>query len=109
MKLTKSAINLIEQRYCSHGEKPNNVFPRVGKALATQMNSDEDAEQFTTVMEELDFLPNSPCIRNAGYSNQVKACFVLPVEDSMESIFKTLYRSASCTINCSLSCGKKEF
>jgi len=74
MKLTDSAIDLMRQRYCSHGEKPNDVFPRVAKAVASQMNSDPDAKQFLKIMEDLDFLPNSPCLRNAGYSNQVKAC-----------------------------------
>ena len=94
MELTESAINLMKQRYCSHGEKPKDIFPRVGKAISAVMNGDEDGKEFTKIMQDLDFLPNSPCIRNAGYSNQVKACFVLPVEDSMESIFQTLYRSA---------------
>ena len=46
MKLTKSAINLMKQRYCNQGEKPNDVFPRVAKALSAQMNSDEDASRF---------------------------------------------------------------
>ena len=94
MKLTEAGMNLLKQRYCSHGEKPKDVFPRIGKTLSAVMNGDDDAKQFTKIMEDLDFLPNSPCIRNAGYSNQVKACFVLPVEDSMESIFTTLQRSA---------------
>lgn len=94
MKLTNSAISLMKQRYCNTGEKPKDVFPRVAKALSAQMNSDEDANRFLEVMENLDFLPNSPCLRNAGYSNMVKACFYLPIEDSMESIFKTLQQSA---------------
>jgi ribonucleoside-diphosphate reductase alpha chain len=94
MKLTESAKYLIEQKYCSHGENPAKVFPRVGNTIMSVMKEDEDSKQFTKIMEDLDFLPNSPCIRNAGYSNQVKACFVLPVEDSMESIFTTLQRSA---------------
>jgi len=94
MKMTEDAVNLLKNRYCIHGEKPEEVFDRVGKAISSQLNGDEDAKQFTDVMKNLDFLPNSPCIRNAGHSNQVKACFVLPIEDSMESIFKTLQQSA---------------
>jgi len=94
MEMTTAAKDLMKKRYCSHGESMKDIFPRVGKALAAQMKDDEDAKQFTKVMEDLDFLPNSPCLRNAGYSNQVKACFVLPIEDSMESIFSTLHRSA---------------
>jgi len=94
MNLTESARDLLKKKYCSPDEKPEEVFKRVGKAIESQMNGDPDAQQFTKIMEDLDFLPNSPCIRNAGYSNQVKACFVLPIEDSMESIYQTLYRSA---------------
>jgi len=46
------------------------------------------------MMSELDFLPNSPCIRNAGYGNMNKACFVLPIEDSVSGIYRTLWQSA---------------
>jgi len=94
MELTDAAISLMEQRYCNTNEEPKDVFPRVGNTLKGFMNGDDDAERFTQIMEDLDFLPNSPCLRNAGLSNQVKACFVLPIDDSMESIFQTLQRSA---------------
>jgi ribonucleoside-diphosphate reductase alpha chain len=94
MELTDSAISLLRQRYCNTGESPKDVYPRVATALGKMQNGEDWASKFQAVMESGEFLPNSPCLRNAGFSNQVKACFVLEIEDSMESIFKTLHNSA---------------
>jgi ribonucleoside-diphosphate reductase alpha chain len=94
MELSASAINLMKQRYCNTGEEPKDVFPRVASALGKMVNGEDRTVEYQNAMENLDFLPNSPCLRNANMSNQLKACFVLPVEDSMESIFTTLQRSA---------------
>jgi ribonucleotide reductase alpha subunit len=74
MNLTPSAIDLIKKKYCNNNETPEDVFDRVGNAISSVMNGDDDAKLFTKIMKDLDFLPNSPCIRNAGLSNQVKAC-----------------------------------
>jgi len=90
MELSASAINLMKQRYCNTGEEPKDVFPRVASALGKMVNGEDRTVEYQNAMENLDFLPNSPCLRNANMSNQLKACFVLPVEDSMESIFTTL-------------------
>ena len=53
-----------------------------------------EEQEFFTVMQDNLFLPNSPCLRNAGYDNMLKACFVLPIDDNMKSIFGTLYQAA---------------
>ncbi|HVN66420.1 MAG TPA: adenosylcobalamin-dependent ribonucleoside-diphosphate reductase [Methanomicrobiales archaeon] len=86
MPLTEPAEVLLRARYVNPGESPAQVFPRVAAAVDTAK-----AGEFRRVMEELLFLPNSPTLMNAGTNiGQLSACFVLPVEDSIESIFRTL-------------------
>lgn len=88
--LNKNAINLLETRYCHPGEKADDVFKRVAKYLAS---TKKEEKQFYKIMNELKFLPNSPCLRNAGHGNMLSACFVLPIEDSMDSIFEALHNA----------------
>lgn len=88
MKLTDDARRILQTRYCREKENPEDIFKRVAKAVG---KANKREEEYKTVLENLDFLPNSPCIRNAGFSNMAKACFVLPVGDSMDSIFKALH------------------
>jgi len=79
-------------------ETPDEMFWRVAWAVANMEHqfaySDsvrETASSFFQMMKALDFLPNSPTLMNAGLpKGQLSACFVLPIEDSMESIFGTL-------------------
>ena len=94
MNLNDNAISLLRQRYCRNGEQPVDVFKRTANAIGSITNGSNKTKEFLNVMEGLDFLPNSPCLFNAGISDQLKACFVMGIEDSMESIFKTLYQSA---------------
>lgn len=69
-------------------ESPEGLFRRVAGAIAR--NKSEEQE-FYSLMSRLEFLPNSPTLMNAGTDlGQLSACFVLPVEDSLESIFTTL-------------------
>jgi len=64
------------------------MFQRVSSFLSS--NEEENQEYFDT-MSNLDFLPNSPCLVNAGNENaNLSACFVLGIEDSIESIYSTL-------------------
>ena len=97
-ELTDSAIQLLRDRYCTHGEEPKDIFPRIAKEISKHTpgrNGNTKIEkEYLDMMENLDFLPNSPCIRNAGWSNMNKACFVLPVEDSIAGIYRALKQSA---------------
>jgi ribonucleoside-diphosphate reductase alpha chain len=79
-------------------ETPEQMFARVAWAVASverrYVSATEvraTAESFSRLMQSLEFLPNSPTLVNAGLPDgQLSACFVLPIEDSMDSIFGTL-------------------
>ena len=106
MFLTERAKTVLEIRYLLKNEKgevvetPQQMFHRVANYVATaeefyEGNSSEWAEKFHELLSSLRFLPNSPALMNAGKPKaQLAACFVLPVEDSIESIFKTLMDAA---------------
>ena len=106
--LNENAMKVLSKRYLkkdSDGnpiEKAEDLFFRVAENIAQadkiygeDSNLDKTIEEFYTMMANLDFLPNSPTLMNAGRPlQQLSACFVLPVEDSMESIFETLKHTA---------------
>jgi ribonucleoside-diphosphate reductase alpha chain len=79
-------------------ESPGEMFRRVAwevakveRQFSSSADVQETARSFIDMMQALEFLPNSPTLMNAGLPNgQLSACFVLPLEDSMESIFRTL-------------------
>lgn len=107
-KLSDNALVVLNGRYLKKDpegnviERPDEMFRRVAKNLAqadrlydpgAKISASE--EEFYTLMSELLFLPNSPTLMNAGRDlQQLAACFVLPVEDSLESIFETVKNSA---------------
>ena len=105
-KLNVNAMEVLKARYLLRDEQANivetpaNLFARVAKAIAkVDSNYGEDALEseriFYEMMAKLEFLPNTPTLFNAGTSSgQLSACFVLPVEDSLESIFATVKNMA---------------
>jgi len=107
-QLTKNAVTVLERRYLKKDcqgriiESPADMFRRVADAVAAadkKFNSDADiisvAEKFYAFMSNLEFLPNSPTLMNAGRElGQLSACFVLPVGDSMEEIFDAVKHTA---------------
>lgn len=107
-KLSPNAVSVLERRYLKRDEKghlietPAALFRRVAEAVAaadTIYSPESDVkktrEEFYRIMTNLEFLPNSPTLMNAGTPlGQLSACFVLPVEDSMESIFDAVKQTA---------------
>jgi len=86
MSLSENARMLLQGRYTLPGEAPGDVFRRVARAVGTP-----ECSRFYRMMKDLEFLPNSPTLMNAGLpGGQLAACFVLPVEDSIAGIFQTL-------------------
>ncbi|MBC8207704.1 MAG: adenosylcobalamin-dependent ribonucleoside-diphosphate reductase [Desulfobulbaceae bacterium] len=72
---------------------------RVATAVAsingTVSDYEELRETFFRLIYHLDFLPNSPCLMNAGTDiGQLSACFVLPIDDSMDGIFTAIRNGA---------------
>jgi ribonucleoside-diphosphate reductase alpha chain len=90
MVLSEEARILLSGRYLLPGESPDEMFSRVAAAVGTP-----EEGSFRTMMRDLLFLPNSPTLMNAGLpGGQLSACFVLPVGDSIESIFLALKHMA---------------
>ena len=106
MELSENAIKVLKVRYLlkdEHGnvtETPDGMFRRVASTVAsaeTCYGEDRSLweERFYDLLSNLKFLPNSPTLMNAGKDiGQLAACFVLPVDDSMQSIFDTLKNAA---------------
>ena len=108
MPISENAHAVLERRYLirdEHGEAVETVdelFHRVADAVAAadvrfdpQADVADTARSFYRMMTELDFLPNSPTLMNAGRPlGQLSACFVLPVADSMEDIFDAIKNAA---------------
>jgi len=106
--LTPNAITVLEKRYLKKDdqgkviESPEGMFWRVARNVAEaerlyggRISPEELSDIFFQMMASLDFLPNSPCLMNAGRDlQQLAACFVLPLEDSLDSIFETVKQTA---------------
>ena len=108
LRLTKNAIRVLEARYLRRDqqgvirESPEEMFERVARAVAYAELLEGNARQaalwedeFYNFLTSLDFIPNSPTLMNAGTPlGQLSACFVLPVEDSIEGIFESVKQMA---------------
>jgi ribonucleoside-diphosphate reductase alpha chain len=104
--LTPNAKIVLEKRYLLQNERgeiietPEQLFKRVAKAIAaneTRYGGEAHIyeQEFYQMMAKLEFLPNSPCLMNSGTKiNQLSACFVLPIEDDMDSIFQAVKNAA---------------
>ena len=107
-KLSKNALSVLKKRYFikddegEPSEDAEGLFKRVAENIASaekkyDKNADtgKTAEEFYNLMASMDFLPNSPTLMNAGRElQQLAACFVLPVEDSIEGIFDSIKNAA---------------
>ncbi len=109
VSLTQNALKVLEKRYLKKNEigkvveTPEELFRRVAKTVASadfNYNAPEKdmknfEEECYEMITSLYFLPNSPTLMNAGRRlGQLSACFVIPVEDSMESIFDAVKNAA---------------
>lgn len=106
MKLSENALTVLKTRYLLRDEEgtvietPEGMFGRVARTIASSEkcyggNAEDWEARFYDAMSNLLFLPNTPTLINAGKDlGQLAACFVLPVDDSMKSIFDSLKNAA---------------
>lgn len=108
LKLTKNALRVLEARYLRRNrergveETPEQLFKTVARGVAQGEHLFGDGHQkaiwedkYHNLMTSFDFLPNTPTLMNAGKPlGQLSACFVLPVDDSMEGIFEAVKQMA---------------
>ena len=106
-KLTVNALEVLKARYLLRNENgevietPAQMFRRIARAIAKAdemygEDTKKTEEEFYGIISRLEFMPNSPTLFNAGTGTgfALSACYVLPVEDSLEGIFNTVKNMA---------------
>ncbi|MBN1972880.1 MAG: adenosylcobalamin-dependent ribonucleoside-diphosphate reductase [Sedimentisphaerales bacterium] len=108
LKLPVNTMEVLKRRYLLKDdnqniiETPSELFMRVASHIAqvqanfkSDISLEQAQEKFYRMMSNLEFMPNSPTLMNSGTSfGQLSACFVLPVEDSIDGIFEALKNMA---------------
>ena len=109
INLSENAMKVLEKRYLKRDtqgnciEKPADMFRRVADTVAkgdlkygaTKDDVKKLSDRFYDTITNCQFMPNSPTLMNAGRElGQLAACFVLPIEDSLEGIFETIKNTA---------------
>ena len=109
INISENCLKVLEKRYLMKDksgkiiETPEEMFRRVARHIvkaeklygAKDMEVKELEDNFYDIMANFEFMPNSPTLMNAGKDlAQLSACFVLPIEDSMESIFDAIKNTA---------------
>jgi ribonucleoside-diphosphate reductase alpha chain len=100
-----NALRILKARYFMKNEKgefldqaPSDLLGRVARFVASAEKKAKEKQAWSRAFYETmmarDFLPNSPTLTGAGRGMCLSACFVLPIEDSMESIFETVKNAA---------------
>src|SRR5512143_3910066 len=101
---SENALKILKARYFLKNDKgefvdqsPEDLFRRVADYVATaekKADRKKYAQAFLRLMADRDFLPNSPTLTGAGRGMCLSACFVLPIEDSLDAIFETVKDAA---------------
>ncbi len=109
LNLSENAVKVLEKRYLKRDkdgnciERPEDMFRRVADTIAagdlkfgkSEADVKKLSDRFYKAITSRYFMPNSPTLMNAGRElGQLAACFVLPVEDSLEGIFETVKNTA---------------
>lgn len=108
LKISENAKTVLERRYLKKDadgnpiETPGEMILRVASTLAeadllydSKADVKKTTKDFFDIISNFEFMPNSPTLMNAGRDlGQLSACFVLPIDDSMESIFETVKNAA---------------
>jgi len=102
---SQNAMRILKARYFMKSEdgefldeSPSDLFSRVARHIASAEETTSEQKKwenrFFKLMMDRDFMPNSPTLTGSGRDMCLSACFVLPIEDSMDSIFQTVKNTA---------------